>query len=106
MDLKKMMQQAQALQQKMTEAQARLADLVVDGSAGGGMVTLSLDGKGGLVALRIDPSLMTPGEETVVEDLVRAAHADAKRKLDAAQAEATQSMMAGMPNLPFNIPGF
>lgn len=105
MDLKKMMQQAQALQSKMAEAQARLAELVVDGTAGGGAVTLSLNGSGVLTSITIDPSLMVAGEEAMVEDLVKLAHADARRKLDMAQAEASQGLMAGMPDLPFKLPG-
>ena len=102
-DLSSLMKQAQVMQQKLAEAQARLAELEVEGTSGGGMVKLVLKGSGDLAKLDIDESLMTPGEGEVVADLVIAAHADAKRKLDAAQAEMTREAagpLAGMPGMP------
>ncbi|MDB5495477.1 MAG: hypothetical protein JWP86_2814 [Phenylobacterium sp.] len=102
-DLSSLMKQAQVMQQKLAEAQARLAELEVEGTSGGGMVRLVLKGSGELAKLDIDESLMTPGEGEVVADLVVAAHADAKRKLDAAQAELMREAagpLAGMPGMP------
>ena len=102
-DLSSLMKQAQVMQQKLAEAQAKLAELEVEGTSGGGMVKLVLKGSGDLAKLDIDESLVTPGEGEVVADLVVAAHADAKRKLDAAQAEMMREAagpLAGMPGIP------
>jgi DNA-binding YbaB/EbfC family protein len=102
-DLGALMKQAQAMQQKLQEAQAKLAETVVEGSAGGGMVKLSLQGSGELKSVVIDEELLKPGEGEVLSDLIVAAHADAKRKLDAAQAETMQQVagpLAGMPGFP------
>jgi nucleoid-associated protein EbfC len=102
-DLGALMKQAQVMQQKLAEAQARLAELEIEGTSGGGMVRLVLKGSGELTKLDIDESLMAPGEAEVVADLVVAAHADAKRQLDAAQAEVMKEAagpLAGMPGMP------
>ena len=107
-DLGSIMKQAQAMQQKLADAQAKLAELSVEGTSGGGMVTVTLKGGGALSGVVIDDSLLTPGEGDVVADLIVAAHADPKRKLDAKQAEMMREaagpmagMMGGMPGLPF-----
>lgn len=86
-DLGQIMKQAQAMQEKLQAAQAKLAETVVEGSAGGGMVKVTLQGAGHLKALTIDPQLLAPDEAEILTDLIVAAHADAKKKLDAAQAE-------------------
>ena len=102
-DLGSLMKQAQAMQQKLAEAQARIAELEVEGTSGGGMVKLVLKGTGELARVDLDPSLMAPGEGEVVADLMVAAHADAKRKLDAEQAELMKQAagpFAGMPGMP------
>ncbi len=102
-DLSSLMKQAQAMQQKLQDAQAKLAETEVEGAAGGGMVKLSLRGSGDLKGVVIDEELLKPGEGEVLADLIVAAHADAKRKLDAAQAEAMQAVagpLAGMPGFP------
>ena len=102
-DLGSLMKQAQAMQQKLQDAQAKLAETEVEGAAGGGMVKLSLRGSGDLKGVVIDEELLKPGEGEVLADLIVAAHADAKRKLDAAQAEAMQAVagpLAGMPGFP------
>jgi nucleoid-associated protein EbfC len=98
-----LMKQAQAMQEKLQEAQARLALTEVEGSAGGGMVSVTLKGAGELARLVIDPTLMTPGEGEIVADLIVAAHADARRKLDLKQAELMRDVagpFAGMPGMP------
>jgi DNA-binding YbaB/EbfC family protein len=102
-DLNSLMKQAQAMQEKLAEAQEKIAALEVEGTSGGGMVKLVLKGTGELARLDIDESLMTPGEGEVVADLVVAAHADAKRKLEQAQGELMQKAagpFAGMPGMP------
>ena len=102
-DLGALMKQAKVMQEKLAEAQAKLAELEIVGTSGGGMVRLTLKGSGELAKLDIDESLMAPGEAEVVADLVVAAHADAKRQLDAQQAELMRQAagpMAGMPGMP------
>ena len=74
--------QAQAMQAKINEAQKKLEAMEVEGSAGGGMVKLRISGKNALISLSIDPSLLKPEEAEIVEDLVKAAHDDARRKLE------------------------
>ena len=102
-DLGSLMKQAQAMQEKLQEAQAKLAETVVEGASGGGMVKLTLKGSGELRSVEIDPELLKPEDAEMVSDLIVAAHADAKRKLDAAQGEAMKSIagpFAGMPGFP------
>lgn len=105
-DLGALMKQAQAMQQKLADAQARLAELVVEGTSGGGMVRLKLSGTGALLGVTLDESLLAPGEGEVISDLLVAAHADAKRRLDEKQAEMMREAagpLAGMklPGMPF-----
>jgi len=104
-DLGALMKQAQAMQQKLADAQARLAELEVEGTSGGGMVKLVLRGNGELARVDLDESLMAPGEGEVVADLMIAAHADAKRKLDQAQSEMMREAAGplaamGLPGMP------
>ena len=102
-DLGALMKQAQAMQQKLTEAQARLAETTADGVSGGGLVSVTLKGSGDLIRVAIDESLMQPGDCEIVADLIIAAHAEAKKKLDAAQAEAMRTIagpLAGLPGFP------
>ena len=104
-DLGSLMKQAQAMQQKLAEAQAKLAELSVEGTSGGGMVKVTLKGTGELARVDLDESLMQPGEGEVVADLVVAAHADAKRKLDVAQADMMREAAGplagmGLPGMP------
>lgn len=93
-NLANMMKQAQQMQGKMQEMQAKLDAMVVEGQAGGGMVKITLSGKSDLRRVIIDPSLMDDRE--VLEDLIVAAHADAKQKVEAAMAEEMQNATAGM----------
>jgi hypothetical protein len=102
-DLGALMKQAQAMQEKLQAAQAELARAEVEGVAGGDMVRLTLRGDGSLARLTLDESLMAPGEGELVADLVIAAHADAKRKLEDKQAEVMREVagpLAGMPGMP------
>ncbi|PZW48325.1 hypothetical protein C8P66_10573 [Humitalea rosea] len=98
-NLANMMKQAQEMQGKMAEMQARLELMVVEGQSGGGMVKVALSGKSDLRRVTIDPSLMTADDREVLEDLLLAAHADAKQKVEAAMAQEMQAATAGL-NLP------
>lgn len=105
-DLGSLMKQAQAMQQKLQDAQARLAATEVQGSSGGGMVKVTLAGSGEMRAAAIDDSLLQPGEGEVLADLIVAAHADAKRKLDQAQTEMMKEVAGplagmGLPGMKF-----
>ena len=95
-DIMGMMKQAKAMQEKMQSLQAEIAEATATGQAGGGVVSVTLKGTGELVSLAIDDSLIKPDEKDILEDLVVAAHADAKRKLDAEVQEKTQSLTAGL----------
>jgi DNA-binding YbaB/EbfC family protein len=102
-NLGELMKQAQAMQEKLQEAQARLAETQVEGASGGGMVSVTLKGAGELVRLVIEPSLMAPGEGEILADLIVAAHADARRKLEARQSELMHDAagpFAGLPGMP------
>ena len=102
-DLGSIMKQAQAVQARMEQAQEKIAALEVIGTAGGGAVSLTLRGSGDLAKLDLDASLMAPGEADMVADLIIAAHADAKRQLDAQQASLMRE--AAGPLAGLNIPG-
>ena len=80
--------------------QAELDRIEVEGTAGGGMVTVTLSGKGDLRHTRIDDSLFKPDQKEIVEDLMVAAHADAKRKLEAMLEEKMQALTGGLPLPP------
>ncbi|WP_342359396.1 YbaB/EbfC family nucleoid-associated protein [Terrarubrum flagellatum] len=99
-DLMGMMKQAQALQQRVTEMQAEMDNLTVEGLSGGGMVKLTLTAKGALKSLSIDPSLMKDGEGEILEDLIVAAHADARLKADRVAEEKMKAVAGGLPLPP------
>jgi DNA-binding YbaB/EbfC family protein len=99
-DISQLMRQAQQMQAKIGEAQKKLEAMEVEGSAGGGMVKVKLSGKSAMLSVRIDPSLMQPTEAEIVEDLVKAAHDDARRKLEEAQNEEMKGLTGGL-----GIPG-
>jgi DNA-binding YbaB/EbfC family protein len=101
-NLGQLMKQAQAMQTKMAEMQERLETLEIAGTAGAGMVTVTLNGKGAMRGVKIDPSLAKPDEVEILEDLIAAAHNDAKTKLEQKVQEQTAEMMGGL-QLP---PGF
>ena len=107
-DFGAMMKQAQGLQQKLQDAQAKLAATLVEGQSGGGLVKLTLLGSGELKGVAIDPSLLGPDEGEVLSDLLVAAHADAKKKLDEAQAQMMQDAMGPLAGLAGGggLPGF
>ena len=99
-DLMGMMKQVQQMQAKMQEMQQELADMEVIGQSGAGMVTVTLNGKGEMRGVKIDRSLMKPDETEIVEDLIVAATADAKVKVDAASQEKMKAMTGGLPIPP------
>src|ERR1043165_1806308 len=92
-----LMKQASQLQAKMQEMQAELDQVTVDGVAGGGMVTVTMSAKGDLKGVRIDDSLVKPGEKEIIEDLLVAAHADARRKAETLLAEKMKGLTGGLP---------
>jgi DNA-binding YbaB/EbfC family protein len=100
MDFMGMMKQAAELKSKMEAMQAELDQIEVEGAAGGGLVTVKLTAKGELKAVSIDPSLMKPDEKEIVEDLVVAAHAEARRKAETLLQDKMKSITGGLPLPP------
>jgi nucleoid-associated protein EbfC len=95
-----LMKKANELQAKVEALQAELDHIEVEGTAGGGMVTVTMSAKGEVRAVHIDPSLMKPEEKEVTEDLVVTAHADARRKAEAALQEKMSALTSGLPLPP------
>src|SRR3954468_15487023 len=95
-----LMKQATQLQAKMQEMQAELDQVTVEGTAGGGMVSVTMSAKGELKGVRIDEQLIKPGEKEIVEDLIVAAHADARRKAEALLADKMKGLTGGLPLPP------
>jgi DNA-binding YbaB/EbfC family protein len=95
-----LMKQATEFKSKMEAMQAELEQLEVEGAAGGGLVRITLSGKGDLRGARIDDSLLKPDQKEILEDLVVAAHADARRKLEAMLQEKMQALTGGLPLPP------
>ena len=103
-DISQIMRQAQQMQAKLNEAQKKLEAMEVEGSAGGGMVKVKLSGKNAMIGLSLDPSLMSDDRE-ILEDLIKAAHDDARRKLEDAQNEEMKGLSGGLGILPgFKMP--
>jgi len=92
--------QATEFKSKMEAMQAELEQLEVEGVAGGGVVTVKLSGKGDLRGARIDDSLLKPDQKEILEDLIVAAHADARRKLETTLQEKMQALTGGLPLPP------
>jgi len=91
-----LMKQASQMQEKMAEMQAALEATSCDGTAGAGMVSVTLNGKGELKSVRVDPKLADPAEMEMLQDLLVAAHADAKRKIEVAAAEEMKKITGGL----------
>src|SRR6185312_14056107 len=91
-----LMKQASQMQAKMQEMQAKLESMEAEGVSGAGMVTVALNGRGEMKRVKVDPKLVDPGETEMMEDLIVAAHADAKRKIEAMAAEEMQKVTGGM----------
>jgi DNA-binding YbaB/EbfC family protein len=95
-DFMGLMKQAAEFKSKMEAMQAELDRLEVEGSAGGGLVVMTLSGKGELRNARIDDSLLKPDQKEILEDLIVAAHADAKRKLETTLQDKMQTLTGGL----------
>lgn len=95
-----MMKQAQQLQGKMQDMQAEMETLTCEGRAGAGMVTVTLNGKGEMAGIAIDPSMLKPEEAEILEDLIIAAHGDAKVKVEEAMKEKMAALTGGLPIPP------
>lgn len=100
MDMMKLMQQAQQMQAQMQAAQEALATQTVTGTAGGGMVTVEVDGQGAVRKVTIDPSVVDPNDVAMLEDLVTVAVADAQRRAAELQQGAMGEVTGGL-QLPF-----
>jgi DNA-binding YbaB/EbfC family protein len=96
MDIMGMMKKASAVQAKMAEIQAELDNVLVDGVSGGGMVAVVLTAKGELKSLTIDPSLLKADEKEILEDLIVAAHAEARRKAETLLEDKMKAVTAGL----------
>jgi DNA-binding YbaB/EbfC family protein len=99
-DFMGLMKQAAQLQAKMQEMQAELDQVEVEGTAGGGLVIVKLSGKGEMKGASIDASLLKPDEKEIVEDLLTAAHADARRKAEAVMQDKMKNIAGGLPLPP------
>ena len=93
------LKEAQKLQSRMTEMQAKLAELECEGAAGAGLVTVTLNGKGEMRRIKIDPSLLVPDDVEILEDLIVAAVSDAKSRIDQ-QTQSEMQKVAGGLSLP------
>ena len=95
-----LMKQAAQLQSKMQAMQAELDTIEVEGAAGGGMVSVKLSAKGDLKGVKIDDSLMKAADKEILEDLLVAAHADARRKAETVMQEKMKGLTGGLPLPP------
>jgi nucleoid-associated protein EbfC len=99
-DFMGLMKQAAEFKTKIEAMQAELDRIEVEGTAGGGLVTVTLTAKSELKTVRIDPSLLKPDEAEIVEDLIVAAHSDARRKVETVMQEKMQGLTGGLPLPP------
>ncbi|KKX31604.1 YbaB/EbfC family nucleoid-associated protein [Rhizobium sp. LC145] len=99
-DIMGMMGKVKEMQAKMEKMQADIAALEIEGTSGGGLVTVRLNGKGEMLGLRVDPSLFKEEEVEILEDLIVAAHKDAKSRAESIAAEKTKELTAGLPIPP------
>jgi len=95
-----MMKQAQELQGRMADMQAEMERMTCEGRAGGGLVVVTLNGKGEMAGVKIDPVMLKPDEGEILEDLIAAAHADAKIKVEEAMKEKMAELTGGLPLPP------
>jgi nucleoid-associated protein EbfC len=104
-NLGQMMKQVQEMQERMQDMQARLEQSTVTGQSGGGLVRVTLNGKGALKSVIIDPSLLKVEEREILEDLIVAAHGDAKTKMESLIADQMKELTGGLPLPPgFQLP--
>jgi DNA-binding YbaB/EbfC family protein len=95
-----LMKQAQVLQQRFQEAQGKVELVEAEGQSGGGMVKVTLNGKGAATAVHLDPSIVDPKDTGMLEDLLRAAINDARTKVDARVADEMSKLTGGLPLPP------
>lgn len=105
MNLADLFKQAKDVQARATAMQEQLAAIEVEGASGAGMVRVTLSGKSDLKRVLIDPSLLKPDDREMVEDLIVAAHSDAKAKLERRAAEEMQKLARDMGLPPGMMPG-
>ena len=91
-----LMKQAQQMQSKMEEMQATLEAMEITGESGAGLVTVTLNGKSELKKIKLDPKIVDPADIEMLQDLIVAAHRDAKTKIEAASAEEMQKVTGGL----------
>ena len=104
-NLGQLMKQVQDMQGRMADMQEKLVDLEITGASGGGLVEATLNGKGELRRMRIDPSLIVPSDAEVLEDLIVAAVNDAKSKVDEKMQAEMSKFTGGLPFPPgFKLP--
>lgn len=99
-DLMGMMGKVKEMQEKMASMQEEVERLEVEGTSGGGLVTVRMNGKGLMLGLDVDPSLIKDDEAEILEDLIVAAHNDAKGKVESAVQEKTKELTDGLPIPP------
>jgi nucleoid-associated protein EbfC len=99
-DFLDLIKQATELKSKMEAMQAELDQIEVEGTSGGGLVTVKLSGKGEMKGVKVDDTLMKPSEKEIMEDLIVAAHAEARRKAEALLQEKMKSVAGGLPLPP------
>ena len=104
MDLQKIMQMGQQMQARVSELQTELKNKTVTTSSGGGMVTVTADGRGRIREVKIDPTVVDPSDVEMLEDLVVAAVSEAQQRADKLYEEEMKKLTGGM-GLPFQIPG-
>lgn len=102
-DITKILQQAQQMQGRLQQIQDELAGMTVTGVAGGGMVSVTADGKGQVRAVKLDPSVVNPSDIEMLEDLIAVAVADAQKKAADLAQEEMRKLTGGLP-LPFKLP--
>jgi DNA-binding YbaB/EbfC family protein len=95
-----LMKQAAELKSKMETMQAELDQIEVEGTSGGGLVSVTLSGKGEMKSVKIDDTLIKPSEKEIVEDLIGAAHAEARRKAEVLLQEKMKDVTGGLPLPP------
>jgi DNA-binding YbaB/EbfC family protein len=99
-DIMGLMKQAQQMQARMADLQNELESVIVEGQSGAGMVKVTMNAKGAMKSVSIDPALFKPEEREIVEDLIVAATEDARRKGEEAAAEKMKAITAGLPLPP------
>jgi len=102
-DIMKILQQAQEMQGRMQKLQEELQAMTITGTAGGGMVTVEVNGQGTVKRVKLDPSVVNPADTEMLEDLIAVAVADAQRKAQERQQEQMGQLTGGL-NLPFKLP--